>query len=579
MWQKDIAFYLGEESPDGFTGYIVDDSFFLILSVNEGMGNEEGHKALQSIKTDLLSVALDSLAQFELKISEVITKNNLPTNFSLAAGYLKNDVLYLKTGGTASVLIYRKRQLAKIVDKEQAASGYVQSHDLFIFTTDDFIRICQGEAGIRKVLDNRKPHEIVDEITPQLKSRGDQNTIALFVKFNPVEAVSESEAVVVPENTVGKLKNLFLRLQNNNQNVPEKKRTMTFIVVGLIFAIFLWSVVFGVRRRQDVNVQNKISAVKELITQKLNQADEVAFLNLPRAMTIIASAKGDVDKLKKDIGNRKEIGELDNLITDEENKILKVEQKNADEFFDLTVDNQQAKGNALYLDGDTVAILDNGQKTIYHLSLTKKSLDKKSGNEIKNAQLIASNQNELIFYVEGAGIYKIDISGKLTKVIDKDSDWGVIGSLTVYNSNLYLLDPPKDSIYKYVAADNGYSTRSAYFKGGDNGLKGASSLAIDSSVYVGFTDHIFKFTAGSQDDFQTVFPNPSVNIQKIFTNKEVEKVYAWDKVKGSIYILNKNGTYEQEISSSILKQANDFVVFDNAAYILAGPKIYQISLE
>jgi hypothetical protein len=54
--------------------------------------------------------------------------------------------------------------------------------------------------------------------------------------------------------------------------------------------------------------------------------------------------------------------------------------------------------------------------------------------------------------------------------------------------------------------------------------------------------------------------------------------FVWDKEKGVIYILNKNGNYERQLASEIIKKATDFVVFENNVYLLSGGKIYQLEL-
>jgi hypothetical protein len=359
-----------------------------------------------------------------------------------------------------------------------------------------------------------------------------------------------------------------------------KKKTFTLVAVFLILIILIWSVGLGYQRRKEVAAQKKIELVRQQILQKLDQAQEAAFLNISKSESLIGEAKDKVKGLRKEVGEKRlKISGLEKLIKEAENKIIKREEKSYEEFFDLTLDNKQAKGNKLYLDVDLMAIVDRGQGVIYTLSLSKKSLDKKSFNETKLAQLVASYRDELLFYHPDEGIYKINLEGKLKKAMEKDKDWGRIVDFWIYNGNIYLLDEERDEIYKYLVAEGGYSAKTSYFKGAAFGLKNANSLAIDSAVYVGFADHIFKFTAGVQDEFKTSFPAPSVNLTKVFTTKDLEKVYAWDKTKGSIYILGKNGTYEREINSSILSKAEDFAVYENAAYVLVGAKIYKIGLE
>jgi hypothetical protein len=92
-------------------------------------------------------------------------------------------------------------------------------------------------------------------------------------------------------------------------------------------------------------------------------------------------------------------------------------------------------------------------------------------------------------------------------------------------------------------------------------------------------DSLDKFTAGAKDEFETKFPNQNINISKIITDKDIEKVYAWDKNGGTLYVLGKNGSYERQIISSVLKTSTDVTVFGNKSYAVSGSKIYEIPIE
>lgn len=594
MFQKDVVFYLGREKENGFSGVISEDGFLVVLEIEEGLSSEEGRKKLNEFKEHILNTKIEHLSDLETFVHEKIQEFNFPTNIALAVGYIKETVLYLKTVGSGVIYLKRGNQFGKIIGGEQSASGHIHEEDLYIFTTDHFVQVIGGEDIIKKNLNHKKPHEIIDEITPQLKGTDDQGIIALFAQFHLQEDISGdtteekkeggTEVLFVSKtNPLDKVKlifqNLYIKAQGYSQQAGPKKK-YTFIAVIIIFIILLWSVGLGYSRRNDTALEKKIQSTKGLITQKLSQADDSAFLDLPQALSYISDARQELEMLKKEVGPKKEkeIKEISDLITNEENKITKKEEKKYDEFYDLTIDNKDAKGTHLSLDSNNLSVLDNVQGIIYTLSLDKKSLDKIQSATIKQAQIIVRYGDSIVFLTND-GIYKIDAQGKINKVIEKDPEWGTIGDMRIYNANIYALDSSKDQIYKYLVADNGYSAKQLYFKGSSSGLKDANSLAIDSSVYVGFPDHIFKFTAGAQDDFKTSFPNSSVSIKKIITTKELEKVYAWDQTSGSLYVLAKNGTYEREIYSSILKQITDFVVYNNNAYLLSGQKIYVMSVE
>ncbi|MFN4212970.1 MAG: hypothetical protein ACK4FL_03365 [Microgenomates group bacterium] len=572
MFKKNFAVYLGAEKEEGFTGFISEKNFFLIIQVEEGLEKEVGQEFLSLVKKDFALATFDNLADFEGFISKKITEKNLPAGFSIAAGFIRNNILYLKTIGQGEVYLYRAGKLVPIIKGDLSASGYLKPADLVVFTTASFMEKMGGEKEFLGFFDKKNPSEIVDNITPILKGKDDQGIIALLVQFK------KEEEVVFRLSVIDKILNWYRNTAAYSQQMRRKK-TITFLAVVIIFFILVWSVGFGYQRRRQATMQKKIQLTKSLILQKLNEADETSFFSISKSKSLIDEAKNEVEKLKKEVGSKKQIEELVKLIKEKENQILKKEEKKAEEFFDLAVDDKEARGDRLYLDNDLALILDQKRGTIYILSLAKKSLERKKFNEIKKAQLVASYQEQIIFYVPGEGLYKIDSEGKLKEVIKNDKDWGNIVDFWIYNGNLYLLDEQKAQIYKYLPTEEGYSSKTSYFKGGSFGLKDANSLAIDSSVYVGFADHIFKFTAGSQDEFKTSFPDSSVNITKIFTSKDLEKVYAWDKRKGAIYVLGKNGTYERQINSETLKKAYDFIVFQNSAYILVEAKIYKISLD
>ncbi|MBI2641628.1 hypothetical protein HYW87_03480 [Candidatus Roizmanbacteria bacterium] len=595
MTSPNFAVYLGGEKPNGFSGFVCENNLFLIIEVEEGLSSDRGREIVKLLKDSLSGETISNLSEFESFIAHKIKAYNLPAGISIASGYLKEQTLYLKTTGEGEIYIHRGKRFAKLISGETSASGYREKDDLFIFTTRHFLQDFGGEDKLQRVFDAKSPHEIVDEITPELKSRDDQGLICLFVKPESVIAASletdqsyttsEREPAPVRPSLLEKAKSF---LDQRYQSVillasrSGKRKRLTFVAVIVIFLVLVWSVGLGYKRRSEGKSRERITLTKELITQKLDQAEEVAFLNLSRSMVLLAEAKEELSILKKELGdnNKKEVEELNQLIKTKENIITKKEEKSFDEFFDLTIDAKEAKGTRFYLQGENLSILDNKRGVIYILSLSKKSLDKRSSKEIKNSALVASDQNDTLFFTEKDEVYKADSSNKLKKVIEKDKEWGEIVDMWTFNRNIYLLDKGKDQVYKYLVAEGGYSGKTSYIQSGEgNSLKGATSLAIDSSVYIGFKDHILKYTGGVRDEFKTSFPEETITMTKIFTDENVEKVYGWDKQKGAIYVMEKNGTYERQIKSSILTKATDFIVFKDAAYLLFAEKIYKISLD
>ncbi len=574
MFKQDVGFYLGHEKIDGFSGFVNENNLFLSLEIEAGITPDKGRELTAFIKEKISTIMIENLQQFDSFISNNLVKEkNLPAGFSLSSGYLKGNIFYLKTIGQGRVYIRRKNKLALLIKNDETASGYIEENDIFIFTFNKFMGLLGEEPGLNKRFDHRPISEIINEITPDLLLKDDQGTAALFLQLKKIEEEEKpvNDFFEQPEKKV-----FAFNLKDFYQRFGQQK-TLTFMTVFVLFLILIWSVGLGYQRRTQETAQEKIRLTKDLISQKLDKAEEVAFLNMPSALSLIADSKEEVNKLKKDLGvKNKELGGLENLITDTENKILKKEEKKYNEFFDLTIDNKNAKGDKLYLFNDQLLILDKSNGVLFNFSLNNKSLDKDQLNEIKNSSLISLFEEKKYFYVEGVGIYQI-IDGKAKKVIENDKDWGKIIYLAVFNGNIYLLDQGKDEVWKYLSAESGFGGKNSYFQSSQSiDLSQINSLAIDGSIYLAGDSVMIKYTSGLRDEFKINLPDDKVNIKKIFTSKDLEKVYGWDKDKGAVYIMGKNGDYQEQVNSTILSQASDIIVYKNSIYILQGSKIYKI---
>ena len=573
MFKQEIGFYLGHEQPNGFSGFVNENNLFLSLEIEAGITPDKGRELTAFIKEKISPIMIENLQQFDVFISNIIKEKNLPSGFSLSAGFLKGNIFYLKTVNQGKVYIRRNNRLALLIEQDETASGYIKEEDLFIFTFNKFMGLLGEESGLNKRFDHRPISEIIDEITPDLLVKNDQGAAALFLQLKKIEEEEKSisDFFEQPEKKVSvfSLKNFYQRFG--------QQKTLTFIAVFILGIILFWSVGLGYRRRTQETGREKINLAKELISQKLDQAEQVAFLNMPSALGLIADSKVELEKLtllRQDFGGQVE--KLEKMITDTENKILKKEEKKYTEFFDLAVDDKNAKGEKLYLNDGRLLVSDKSRGVLYELSLEKKSLDKDQLGEIKKSSLIALFEKKKYFFIEGDGVYQI-VDGEAKKVIENDKDWGKIIDLAVFNGNIYLFDRDKDEVWKYLGGVGVFGDKNSYFSTGQSiDLSQVNSLTIDGSIYLAGDAVVVKYTSGLRDGFKVDLPDGNVNMTKIFTSKDLEKIYGWDKEKGTVYVMGKNGDYQEQIKAKILSTGTDLVVYKDLIYILQGSKIYKI---
>lgn len=591
MIHADSAIYRGEEKLDGFVGSVVDGNIFCVMEAGDGYTKEEGYQAIGLLKDIFSKYAADDPADIDEQIKKLIREGNVPVRVSIALGVEKDGAIHLKTLGNGQIWLRRGAEFITLIKGNRSATGPVNPGDTFLFTTDSFIATFAAPSSLSSFLDNPSLSAGIEELNIFMKDQGRSEGIALFTRLSTVAHQPSTAAPVMPETTTAAAAAIPAKKGLKLPQMPDiryllqtnkKKKVITLGLVLIIIFILIWSVGFGYKRRQSAQAMEKINHTKEIVTQKLNQSDEVAFLNPQRSLALINEANSEVASLRKEIGAeyQKEVDELDSMVKQREDQITHKENKSADEVFDLTIDNKNAVGNSMSLDGDQLAILDTKNGLIYTLSVEKKSLDTYSVSEVKSSNLTVQYENTIFFQVPGQGLYKVNDAGKAAKVIDADKNLGTIADIQVYNGNLYFLAPSQNDIYKYVPTEGGYSEKSSYIKSEQNiSLSQAASIAIDSSIYVANDDHILKFTAGVADEFKTVFPEEGVHIDTVITNADLEKVYAWDKGEGVMYILGKNGTYERQVKSSAFAKADDVAVFATAAYTLEKEKIYKIGLE
>jgi plasmid maintenance system killer protein len=566
--------YLGERDENRNFAYFRSENFFSLLQVDSSFAKDEAKVFLQSLDQTFKMEAVSSLYQLEDIINQKIKENNFPLDIDLSLVFLKNDVVYLKTLGKGAIVAKKKQNIGKIIDGNNCASGKVEDGDYLILSFDNFLNKI-NEGSLNKLIDKKEPLKIIEDLAIYFKDGDDTGLISIIIKFGNEKAESKRRPVIpgliFPSKIIKNLTDFYFRL--------EKRKRVIFIGALIFFLLFIFNTSkILIKRATDEKIR-KITLLKKELIEKLNQAEDTAFFNLKAATDLIDQSKNQVNNISKDLGNQYslQINELYKLISEREAAILKKEEKQFEEFYDLMIEKKDAVGEKFYLNNAELVILDRKNGRIHQLNLEKKSIDTYEDKKIKEAQFVAASSNGIFYLVENDGIYKI-VEGRAKKVIEANGDWGEIVDFWNYSGNLYLLDKKNDEIYKYLVAGDGYSKKNSYFQSGSAvDLADANSMAIDGSIYIGFSNDIIKYTAGIRDSFKAIFPQ-AVKVNKIFTMKDSEKIFVWDKNKGSIFVLGKDGNYEREVRSSILNKTRDIVVFEQKIFALYDNKIYTIDL-
>src|SRR3972149_6043547 len=102
---QEFASYLGTEKENIFNGVVMEQNLFIAVSCEGSLTPDKGRDFLRVCREKILNLRISSLSQLDDIISSTIRETNLPSGFSWSSGYVKNNVLYLKTIGSGKVII------------------------------------------------------------------------------------------------------------------------------------------------------------------------------------------------------------------------------------------------------------------------------------------------------------------------------------------------------------------------------------------------------------------------------------------------------------------------------------------
>ncbi len=622
MYTWDYNLFIGDDTTDIHVGFATGERTFIIGEVKAEDEGDSLKDSLNHLK-DILDSSKPNSLDAVVKVLEDGIKELSSTLVSLATAYVADNVIYVVTKGSGEVFVARRGQLNKLLSGENTASGIVEDGDYFLLANKTFTSQVDNTT-LQKLMFNTKPQEIVETITPELKATNNVGMIALFMqsakqKNEEIDETEEDETayaigtqeVVVdesehdveqpqpieqpaqpPEPSMAqdsKLKALLSKVKlpsvlTRFQQTSSRGRRVTLAIVVVLIAILSWSVISGNARREKANFLENVTTQKQTIETKMSEAKDLAGVNTQKSLTLIDESRGIITELEQTAQQKKyedvpEIAEMTALVNETEQSIRKVEEGQYTEYYDLELVSKGAGAKKLYSDGETLAMLDTESSKLYMLDIAEKSVTSYSSGKISDASLIAIHQRVPYIYGKDIGVVKMTSRTEDEEVLSASEDLGSVKDFWMYLGNIYLLDSSEDDIHKYLVAEEGYSSQRSYFgEGQDINLKDATAMAIDGSVYVSAGDATHKYVGGVREVFSISVPDGSdITYEDVYSDRDTDYVYFLDKDSARIIIATKDGDFEKQLSASVLKNADDFVVHpDVGILILSNNVIYSI---
>lgn len=572
-------------------------SIFAVLSLTKSKDiepdslNAIGKEILSLLHSEFFGLEDKSLPELKKVVADSIKSVPASVLISFVIAFNKSDILYLLTVTGGKVLMRRQGETGILMDhvshepdrEIHAASGVLQSDDIIILQTQEFSEKVTKEK-LEEALSLDLPNDIAEVLTPNIHNSEQGASASIVLSYHGEPAVTEPEI----EDEL-KTSN-FQEVEEKIVKKEEQKK------------------VEEIKKTEEVAFERDELSGKDLEESASKKRFPISLPPLPRSsrglliMTIIlitvlvtgiiltknaqeqSKVKNEFEKIYQEASDAYDTGEgllsMETPLTRE--SFLKAQSilQNADGLVNNGSEEKKKYDQLKQKIGEKLKET-SGVKNVAAKEVELSESKILNGYQLEKTAISVTQDDTSVFILSPDSIISMAKSDEdKSTLIENDDAWDKGVSIGAYLGNIYILDTQK-RVLKFVKSGNEY-VEGNYFKN-EPDMSKAVALTIDGSIYVLFSNGtIQKFTKGVEDTFKiSSLPSALSAPTKIYTTADLENLYILEPKTSRIVVLDKNGAFIKEISSTVLKAAKDLEVAEDekTAFVLSGNKLYSISIE
>jgi hypothetical protein len=617
MYQLVSAPLTGVSQPEGWAQVVShpQQHFVCAIAVQGSGAHQVGHEFVQLFLNSQPTTALE-LHQFTEDLEQRSQAAGVHLQFAAQLLTEQTSVICTFNG-----FVYLRREnkiglILPVQESVQIVEGKTHVDDVYVLGT-----AAAGvfDQSIQRVLGAvRESDAFVTQVMQSVLETSDSSLMAMaYVQITPVrptiESTVEGVSTALPQEkkkltvlplqslkpVLSKLKTLFLMMGSGarqtvqplfSRDVYVRRQSTKKIVRVVVPVVVLLVIAFGVGlffRSQQVKEVQAAQAVIQPAEDELNQIKQIAETQpseaRQRTETLIAMLEGELPQFEKQQTARKEVQKELTKVKEYYQTISGQQEVNVlPTFFDLRLFQSDFLANRVDIQKNTIFFLDPDKKQILALdSASKQTTLLPSGALPSLKDFTVSDKNA---YLLGGGIsaFTLGTNTPPTLLKNPDLDTEPATMIRSYGDYIYLLNPEKRNIFRYIAGDDDkISSPAAWLKPDEKfDVSVVQSMAIDGDVWLSTkTGEIKRFTSGRASTFAiTGLKEPLSTPAKIFTKDGLQNIYILEPEKNRFIVLNKTGEFIKEVRSSALAAASDLVADETSktAYILSGSLVYDV---
>ncbi|MBU1119470.1 hypothetical protein KKH43_06335 [Patescibacteria group bacterium] len=367
--------------------------------------------------------------------------------------------------------------------------------------------------------------------------------------------------------------------------LPDRNKQKTYIFLAIVLIIiFLVAVTYFIfARKEKSQTEIQTNYISEIQEKEKKAADAIIYRDYDQAEKLLNDATEIINtQLDEEQKISSEIKSLESKISEHYDTVNRIQR--------ITPEKVASFGGNAYetLMGskDTLYSSSNKDIGVYRFIPESKKFEEFS-QKVEGITKLAlgtfNDQKNTVVFLTPNGIAEMAVFSRHLKKLASEfpeSNHNFV-DMAVYSDKIYLLDTANNQIYRMVRTVDGYSVAKEWVTDESVSLQDATSLAIDSNVYVlKKNGTILKFLSGQVEPFtMDELQSPLSEDTVLFTSSDVENLYILDKEHNTVIEITKKGKVVNQFVMSLDSTPKDIYVDPDSKkiYVLTEDGLYTVS--
>lgn len=484
--------------------------------------------------------------------------------------------------GLVSFLIKRadkKIDLSKNIDSKRVLSGELKNNDEILFGIGG---LSMTEENIFENISLNNTYgyfkiQITEVTKPVVTSVVELEIPELAVE--QIEKKTRNVGTIATDRYIGKfnfwtsLQNIFTKKNEDllvTDEVYKVKRKKVAFLLGIFFVgLLMVSLILGNIKKQAEESNNRWVEFSQPIEKMIGGAVDISKINQSGAKKMIEEARQKFLIGRNAFDDVTKLGELEKKIEDSWSLVSGEKTAEIIEVLNLELIRSGVNASRIsYSTKDTFSIISGESGLVMSVILNSKDMKVLAGKGAGLGWIDSVMSKDKAYVLTKGGVF---VAGNESNSLVFDTAVSDPASLSVFGSNLYVLEKGNKEIFKYSITESGFGERQRWMKEGQIISNLPIDMDIDVDIWVLEQGNILeRFRRGVKESFVLSGLPKEIELEKLSVEIEGDRIALLSTKQATVVFCSKEtGVCDKQLKNEKLTEARDIVFGDGGnIYVL-----------